>query len=179
MNINNKQFENPDNPVDGEIATPEQFAALMGSYGITADDVIVTYASASKPQMAPRLIWTLECYGHTTTYLLDGQYEAWANGGKATETGATPAVEASSYEIISTENAINVDKDYVINKAEGTVLLDCRPVADYSGEDVADGNARGGHIPGAVDVYYMDAVDGERFLPQRGRADPSSMLPLA
>src|SRR5699024_1282774 len=59
MNINNKAFESPDNPVDGEIATVEQFEALMSSYGVTSDDVIVTYASASKPQMAPRLIWTL------------------------------------------------------------------------------------------------------------------------
>ena len=91
MNINNKQFENPDNPVDGEIATAEQFEALMSSYGITPEDVIITYASASKPQMAPRLIWTLEAFGHTTTYLLDGQYEAWAAAGKATETGASPA----------------------------------------------------------------------------------------
>ena len=29
MNINNKEFENPDSPVDGEIATVEQFEALM------------------------------------------------------------------------------------------------------------------------------------------------------
>lgn len=65
--------------------------------------------------------------------------------------------------MISTENDINVDKDYVINLPEGAVLLDCRPVADYSGEAVADGNARGGHIPGAVDVYYMDAVDENGF----------------
>ena len=42
MNINNKQFENPDNPVDGEIATAEQFEALMSSYGITPEDVIIT-----------------------------------------------------------------------------------------------------------------------------------------
>ena len=163
MNINNKQFENPDNPVDGEIATAEQFEALMSSYGITPEDVIITYASASKPQMAPRLIWTLEAFGHTATYLLDGQYEAWAAAGKATETGASPAVEAAEYKVISTENDINVDKDYVINLPEGAVLLDCRPVADYSGEAVADGNARGGHIPGAVDVYYMDAVDENGF----------------
>src|SRR5699024_833725 len=156
MNINNKEFENPDNPVDGEIATVEQFEALMSSYGITSDDVIVTYASASKPQMAPRLIWTLQVYGHTNTYLLDGHYEQWEQSGKQIETGAAPAVEPSEYKVISADDhSINVDKDAVINKSEDTVLLDARPTAEYLGETVSEGNARGGHIPGAVNVPYM------------------------
>ena len=160
MNINNKEFENPDNPVDGEIATVEQFEALMSSYGVTSDDVIVTYASASKPQMAPRLIWTLQVYGHTNTYLLDGHYEQWEQSGKEIETGAAPAVEPSAYKVISADDhSINVDKDAVINKSEDTVLLDARPTAEYLGETVSEGNARGGHIPGAVNVPYMSTVD--------------------
>ena len=160
MNINNKEFENPDNPVDGEIATVEQFEALMSSYGVTSDDVIVTYASASKPQMAPRLIWTLQVYGHTNTYLLDGHYEQWEQSGKEIETGAAPAVEPSEYKVISADDhSINVDKDAVINKSEDTVLLDARPTAEYLGETVSEGNARGGHIPGAVNVPYMSTVD--------------------
>lgn len=160
MNINNKEFENPDNPVDGEIATVEQFEALMSSYGVTSDDVIVTYASASKPQMAPRLIWTLQVYGHTNTYLLDGHYEQWEQAGKEIETGPNPTFEPSEYKVISADDhSINVDKEAVINKAEGTVLLDARPTDDYTGASVADGNARGGHIPGAVDVPYMSTVD--------------------
>ena len=160
MNINNKEFENPDNPVDGEIATVEQFEALMSSYGVTSDDVIVTYASASKPQMAPRLIWTLQVYGHTNTYLLDGHYEQWEQSGKEIETGAAPAVEPSEYKVISADDhSINVGKDAVINKSEDTVLLDARPTAEYLGETVSEGNARGGHIPGAVNVPYMSTVD--------------------
>ena len=160
MNINNKEFENPDNPVDGEIATVEQFEALMSSYGVTSDDVIVTYASASKPQMAPRLIWTLQVYGHTNTYLLDGHYEQWEQSGKEIETGAAPAVEPSEYKVISADDhSINVDKDAVINKSENAVLLDARPTTEYLGETVSEGNARGGHIPGAVNVPYMSTVD--------------------
>ena len=160
MNINNKEFENPDSPVDGEIATVEQFEALMSSYGVTPDDVIVTYASASKPQMAPRLIWTLQVYGHTNTYLLDGHYEQWEQAGKEIETGSGPVVTPTEYTVISPDDhSINVDKDAVINKADGTVLLDARPTDEYLGETVSEGNARGGHIPGAVNVPYMSTVD--------------------
>jgi len=160
MNISNKQFENPDNPVDGELATVEQFEALMSSYGVTSDDLIVVYSSAAKPQMAPRLIWTLEVYGHTNTLLLDGHYEAWVAAGNAIETGFVAAPQAAEYKVkAEDDHSINVDKDYVINKAEGTILLDVRPTAEYLGEKVADGNARGGHIPGAVNVPYMSTVD--------------------
>ena len=164
MNISNKQFENPDNPVDGEIATVEQFEALMSSYGVTSDDVIVAYTKAAKPQMAPRLIWTLEVYGHTNTYLVNGNYEAWEAAGKPIETGAAAAPEAAEYKVKATDDGrINVGKDYVINLPEGAVLLDVRPASDYLGESVADGNARGGHIPGAVNVLYTDAIDENGF----------------
>lgn len=159
ININNKEFEDPTNPVDGEIATVEQFEALMSSYGVSSDDVIVTYAKAEKPQMAARLIWTLEVYGHTNTYLLDGHYQAWESAGKAIETGANPEFEAAEYKVQSVNSDINVNKDYVINRSEDAVVLDARPATDYVGETVADGNARGGHIPGAVNVFYMDTVD--------------------
>ena len=170
LNINNKQFEDPDNPIDGELATPEQFEELMSLYGIKNTDTIIVYSQSSKPQMAPRLIWTLEAYGHKNTYVLDGHYEAWMAAEKETEAGEQAEQEKSEYKIISTENTINVDKDYVIDIVDGkidAILLDSRPEEQYSSEEpTSDGNAKGGHIPGAVNVPYMSTVgeDG-KFLP--------------
>lgn len=158
QNIGNKEFEDPDNAVDGELATPEQFEALMSRYGILPTDTIVVYSDATKPQMAPRLVWTFEAFGQTNTYVLDGHYQALVEQGKAVEKGAAEAPTATEYKIISTENTINVGKDAVINRAKDTVLVDCRPVAEYTGETVANGNARGGHIPGAVNMPYMSTV---------------------
>lgn len=163
MQIGNKEFEDPDNAVDGELATPEQFAALMSSYGITAQDTIVVYSDASRPQMAPRLVWTFENFGHRNVYVLDGHYQHWVAEGYATERGETTSLPTSDYEIMTTDSSINVGKEEVINRKDDTVLLDCRPVAEYTGETVASGNARGGHIPGAVNMPYMNTVTEDGF----------------
>ena len=162
LNISNKEFEDPDNPVDGELATPEQFEELMSSYGIKNTDTIIVYSQASKPQMAPRLVWTLEAYGHTNTYILDGHYDEWTSGEFEIEEGPQKEQVKSEYKIISQENTINVDKNYVIDIIDGktdAILLDCRPEEQYaSKEPTSDGNAKGGHIPGAVNVPYMSTV---------------------
>ncbi|MDO5689985.1 MAG: rhodanese-like domain-containing protein [Tissierellia bacterium] len=167
MNINNKEFEDPDNPIDGEIATPAQFEALMSAYGITPEDMIVVYSDAAKPQMAPRLIWTLEVYGHTNTYVLDGHYQSWVAEGKEIETGPSAVPTPSAYKITKTNNAINVDSDYVINRSKDAVLIDCRPVEDYTGEKISTSNAKSGHIPGAVNMYYMNTVTEDGFFKSR------------
>ena len=163
INIGNKEFEDPDNPVDGEIATVEQFEKLMSSYGITADDIIVVYSNAENPQMAPRLIWTLAVYAHTNTYILDGHYQHWVSAGKPIETGVNKDFTASEYKVKGINSSINVNKDAVINKSAATIVLDCRPAEEYIGDKVATGNARGGHIPDAVNMFYMSVVNEEGF----------------
>ena len=110
LNISNKEFEDPDNPVDGELATPEQFEELMSSYGIKNTDTIIVYSQASKPQMAPRLVWTLEAYGHTNTYILDGHYDEWTSGEFEIEEGPQKEQVKSEYKIISQENTIKIGR---------------------------------------------------------------------
>lgn len=168
MRINNKEFEDPDNAVDGEIATPAQFEALMSRFGITADDTIVVYSNATSPQMGPRLVWTLQVYGHNEAYVLDGQYQGWEKQGKAIEKGKGTEPTPSEFKITETDNTINVGKEAVINRAAGTVLLDCRPVDEYTGERVATGNARGGHIPGAVNMPYLSTVTEDGYFKDPG-----------
>lgn len=163
ININNKEFEDPNNAIDGEIATPAQFAALMSAYGISAGDRVIMYAAAAKPQMAPRLWWTLEVYGHHRKQVLDGHYEAWVAAGYEVETGPAAEPAASEYEISHLNLDILATRDDCLNPSADTVLLDVRPVDQYTGEDGSDVNARWGHIPGAVNVYYLDAVDENGF----------------
>ncbi len=159
INMNNKEFENPDNPIDGEIATAEQLVKLMESRGISSDKTIVVYSGAKKPQMAPRLIWTLRYYGNTTARLLDGHFEGWEKAGYEIEKG--PAKEKEStvkYSIGELNKGINVDSDYVLNRDKNSILLDVRPTEQYEGKQESKDNKRLGHIPGALNVPYMSTV---------------------
>lgn len=168
LNIGYKEFEDPNNEIDGELATVEQFEGVMVSYGIQNNDLIVVYSDAKSPQMATRLIWSLEVYGHTNTYLLDGHYQHWLREGKQIETGPAKEMDSSDYKVLTVNNNINVSKEAVINKSKDTILLDVRTVEEYTGERIASGNARGGHIPGAVNLFYMDTVNKEGYFHKPG-----------
>lgn len=159
INMNNKEFENPDNPIDGEIATAEQLVKLMESRGISSDKTIVVYADAKKPQMAPRLIWTLRYYGNTTARLLDGHFDGWEKAGYEIEKGPAKEMESTvKYSIGELNKNINVDSNYVLNRDKNSILLDVRPTEQYEGKQESKDNKRLGHIPGALNVPYMSTV---------------------
>ncbi len=62
------------------------------------------------------------------------------------------------------------DKDYILSRLgqPDLTLLDTRSPAEYEGRDVRA--ARGGHIPGAVNLNWIEAMDQTRQL--RFKADP-------
>jgi thiosulfate/3-mercaptopyruvate sulfurtransferase len=161
--MKNKEFEDPNNPVDGELAPAKQFEDLMSSKGIGSDDHVVVYGSADRPQMATRLWWAFRVYGHKDVQVLDGHYQSWVAGGYPLETGTGIKASASTYKTApSDKSRIATWKDCV-NPSKQTVLLDVRPLAEYTGEKVADKAGRGGHIPGAVNMHYLNAVDDKGF----------------
>lgn len=170
INVNNKEFEDPFNEIAAELSTPEQMAAFLSKYGVKNTDKIVVYGSPDRPQMATRLIWSLEVYNHVNTYLLEGHFSAWENDGYEVTTEA-PEIAKSNYEIIGHNPRINVDSDYVLNIfdgppeegkiKDGIVLLDVRTIEEYEG--TREGNKKLGHIPGAVHLYYLDTTTSDGF----------------
>src|SRR5918999_3099652 len=66
----------PHDPVPAQIAPPERFADLMGSFGIGDDTRVVVYDHAGG-QFATRLWWALTYYGHDEVFVLDGGWKKW------------------------------------------------------------------------------------------------------
>jgi thiosulfate/3-mercaptopyruvate sulfurtransferase len=161
--MKNKEFEDPNNPVDGELAPAKQFEDLMISKGIGSDDHVVVYGSGSSPQMATRLWWAFKVYGHKDVQVLDGHYQSWVAAGYPIETGTGIKASPSTYKTVTFDKSRIATLKDCINPSKQTVLLDVRPLAEYTGEKVADKAGRGGHIPGALNVYYMNTVDDKGF----------------
>jgi len=160
---NNKEFEDPENPIEGMIAAAERIEALMSANGIANDDLVVIYADNKKPQMATRLWWVLKIYGHQKVQVLDGHYQAWADSGYHLERWNSVRPAPSVYKISTTDRSrIAVSRDCLYPSAN-TVLLDVRPRNEYTGKRTSTKAGRGGHIPGAVNVFYLDAVDERGF----------------
>ena len=148
----------------GCVITPEQYAALMGRLDIGPDMTVVWYGDRQS-SFATRGFWTMDYYRHPGgCYVLDGGRERWLAEQRPISNEA-PAERLAVYPVPAETNRENEaswqDVSAAIGAA-GKVVLDVRTQGEYDGSDVRA--ARGGHVPGAVHVEWLDATAGDNVL---------------
>lgn len=152
------ELMDPDHPVASYLKGADDFAELMSENGITRNETVVIYDEGKNLRSA-RLFLALEYYGHPNVKLLNGGIEAWkAIDGEIASVSAEP--EPAAFEVTMNETAL-CDIQTVLDAIddENTVIVDARPADQYTGETV---NAqRGGHIPGAVNLYWEEMINQE------------------
>ena len=143
-------------PVMGLLPDDRQLGDVLTSIGVTPEIHVVAYDGQGNAQ-ACRLLWTLDVIGHRNFSLLNGGLQAWLDEGYETEDGLGQP-RPGAYEVERHSDAV-ADKAYVLAHMEdsGVVLLDTRSPAEFSGIDRRA--ARGGHIPGAVNMDWTLAMD--------------------
>jgi thiosulfate/3-mercaptopyruvate sulfurtransferase len=138
------------------IMGPDQFAQTMGDMGIGNDTPVVAYDGFSG-LYAARFWWALNYYGHTNVKVLNGGWDTWlSGGGPVTNTTTRPAKAAFAPQVHEdfiarweqVQDAIDTD----------TVVLDTRSDAEWTGENYR-GTKRGGRVPNAVHVEWLNYVD--------------------
>ena len=163
----------PRPPAMGAMADDAQIADALGALGIGPDTHVVAY-DAGGGSAASRLLWTLDEIGHTKYSLLDGGLVAWVAEGHRTENGkATPAPARYA---IARHGSARADKAHILSRLGNPdmVVLDARTPAEYAGTDVRA--ARGGHIPGAVNMDWTEAVDRARNARMKPKAELKRLL---
>jgi thiosulfate/3-mercaptopyruvate sulfurtransferase len=148
-------------PAMGMLPDAEQLAKVLGSLGLTRDTVVVAYDDEGGG-CACRLLWTLEVVGHPHFALLNGGLHAWtAEQRPLSRDSVTP--EPHEYPVVFRDAPI-ADKAYILQHLEDpfVVLLDARSPAEYAG--INKRAARAGHIPGAVNFDWVNAIDQSRAL---------------
>jgi thiosulfate/3-mercaptopyruvate sulfurtransferase len=149
-------------PAMGLLPPLDRLSRTLSALGLDADTHVVTYDDEGGGRAA-RVIWTLHTLGHPRCSLLDGGIHSWANEGHAMETGQlTPT--PSRYEARLDGPEVLATRDYVRSKldSEQVLFLDTRTAGEYTGTDVRA--ARGGHIPGAVNLDWTASIDRDRDL---------------
>ncbi len=115
----------------------------LGALGLTASDRIVIYDDGSL--FASRLWWVLDDLSHKDKRVLNGGLPAWSRaGGKLTTEPANSAPATYT----GTPNPLGLASLDVVRAARSdsnVVLLDVRSPDEY----------RAGHVPGAVNVPYL------------------------
>lgn len=142
--------------IPNELPDTEILVKVFEAAGVSDNQRVIVYSDASVLP-ATRTYFTLDYLGHgDKTALLDGGLKKWQGEGR-TLTTAVPTVSPGHFTAQIQQNVLTrMDQvKQVSSKQAGTseLLLDARPKTDYSGE--------GGHIPTALNVYWMEGVSRE------------------
>ncbi len=147
-------------PASGLLPPMENLQETFSAIGLTPDKQVVAYDSEGNGRAA-RLLWTLDVLGHASSSLLNGGFTAWKNEGHPLEHGLPREIERSSYSV-HINGRSQADKSYILSKIGETDVgfLDARSPMEFQGFDVRA--LRGGHIPGARNVNWLDTIDSAR-----------------
>lgn len=127
---------------------------LLSAAGLTRDRVYVIYDDTTASWGASgRVFWMLEYLGCEHVHILNGGWDKWAADGRTTQSSINtlpPAVftaEANPSIVMTTDRIKERrnDPDFII--------IDSRTDEEFNGWQLY-GEARGGHIPGAVQIPY-------------------------
>jgi len=146
-----------------DIITKAELEKLMSEAGISNDDTIVLYGDNNN-WFAAYAFWVLELYGHKNLKLMDGGRKKWLEESRPV-TKDTPAVSATSYRASEPNQELRAKRDFVLESLNrgDRAMVDVRSPAEFSGEILAppglqETAQRGGHIPGAANVPWAQAV---------------------
>jgi len=153
--------------VFNELPPVETLQRVFSQLGMR-DDVHVVLLCDLQGLMAARVFWTLDYLGFgESASLLDGGLEKWKAEGRALSVDS-PEFRAESFTprlnpkvLVSRKVADDVSWLSVHSKTASTVLLDAREPDAYDGR--MKSSLPGGHIPGAVHVYWMDTLAGREL----------------
>ncbi|WP_018296979.1 sulfurtransferase [Corynebacterium lubricantis] len=163
------------NQVTRDFIDGEAFAELMNSRGISRDDTVVIYGDKSN-WWAAYTLWVFELFGHPDVRLLDGGRDAWM-GEERDTSFAVPEYPSANYPVVERDDSqLRIFVDKLQTTREDVALVDVRGAEEYSGTTAAEesthpskamGVSRAGHIPGALNLPWGDAVlPNARFKPR-------------
>jgi thiosulfate/3-mercaptopyruvate sulfurtransferase len=132
-------------------------SAALDQAGIIPETAVAIYDDLGM-MSAARLFWTLEYVGHHDVRVVNGGWNAWVAEDRPV-TAEVPQVTPSTYPIAPDPSKL-ADADYILEHLEdpSVVLMDARSPEEYTGEVAF--SARGGHIPGAVNFTWLEALTG-------------------
>lgn len=156
-------------PVPNEVPSVEALSRLFSAMGLTRDTHVVAYDDEGGG-WAARLLWTLDLIGHTRYSYLNGGIHAWRAAGLEESTEVTHPIP-SDYraEILNPQTRITCDEIKERLGDRDFAIWDARSAGEYRGEK--GNNKHLGHIPGAVNMDWLDAMDRRRDLRIRDYAE--------
>jgi thiosulfate/3-mercaptopyruvate sulfurtransferase len=155
-----------------DILSRDQFVSLMERLGVTPQTTLVLYGDM-RNWFAAFAFWTFRIYGHRDIRLVNGGRRKWFEEDRPV-TEAVPAFPAATYPAQEPTAGLRQFlpgvRDILGRSDHG--LVDVRSPAEFSGAISAppeyqnEGAQRSGHIPGAVNIPWAQAIqEDDTFKP--------------
>ena len=151
-----------------DILNKQQMQRLLGDSGIGRNTTVVLYGDNNN-WFAAYALWEMKLYGHRRVKLMNGGRLKWGKEGRPLTT-EVPTYPRRIYRASDPDPSIRALRDYVLEVAStrnNVGLVDVRSPGEFSGELLAppnlpqEGSQRGGHIPGAANIVWANAVNQE------------------
>ncbi len=152
-------------PLRRDVLSREQLEALFGAAGVSNDTTLVLYGDFNN-WFAAFAFWVFKVHGVEKVKLMNGGRKKWLLEDRPV-TRDVPSHPRSSYRAGTPDPSLRVYKDYVLQSIRlgDKVLVDVRGPKEFSGEVLAppeyptEHAQRGGHIPGAKNIPWAQAVN--------------------
>ncbi len=153
-------------PGDANWGTVLEAAALsenLSAFGITKDKEIVVYTNTVGGWGEDgRIVWMLRRAGYENTKMLDGGYNLWSSKGYEVSKETVKPTPAN-VEIKVVDNRTTIDTEELASKIGKIVIIDTRENDEYKGA-TKFGEARGGHLPGAINIPFSQFLNADGTL---------------
>jgi thiosulfate/3-mercaptopyruvate sulfurtransferase len=151
-------------PISRDIVSKNQLEDLLSRVGLTTDSTLVFYGDFNN-WFAAFAFWILKYYGVDRVVLMNGGRRKWLAEDREV-TRESPSYTASAFRVKEPNETIRTYLDGVKKNLGqvNSVLVDVRSPAEFTGEITAppeypnEHAQRGGHIPGAVNIPWSQAV---------------------
>ena len=148
-------------PTPGFSPSDARLTQLMQRIGLTDGSHVVVYDDEGGG-WSGRFIWLLDEIGHNNYSYLNGGILAWCAANLPISTELTPSVPSNITVKNQNKHSINLAELMDSISTNALQIWDARSPMEYRGEKV--NAAKGGHIPGALNYEWTNAMDPSRNL---------------
>lgn len=154
-------------PLRRDIVSQSNFEALLSKAGVQEGSTVVLYGDNNN-WFASWGAWVFEVYGVPQVKLLDGGRQKWEAESRPLD-NRIPEYQTTDYRVTQPQPQLRARLADALDVAEGrspAKLVDIRSADEFQGRIFAPAGfselaIRAGHIPGAVNVPWVQAVQAD------------------
>ncbi len=163
-----RQFSHQNAVTRGRLLDQEALLTQrLQAIGISQDKPVVVFANPPSGWGEDgRIVWMLRTLGHSHVVMVDGGFNALLDAGVPVQQGRNNALDPGDF-VIKRNPTWEIYRDQLKAQLgkEDVVIIDTREAREFAGK-TPYGEQRGGHVPGAINLYFKE------FLGQDGKLLP-------